>query len=110
MVDDQTAAEDEFAATAETGYKYVYAGLTWAQYWASEGVYNAANTASNATKDSHDELDKGGFDTVTRATVNHGLHRGSYQCEAIMYDKTAVLMRFPTGPQLMMQFLQTEQL
>lgn len=86
FVDDQ-AAEDEFAATAETGYKYVYAGLTWAQYWASEGVYNAANTASNGTKDSHDELDKGGFDTVTRATVNHGLHRGSYQCEAIMYDK-----------------------
>ena len=33
FVDDQTAAEDEFAATAETGYKYVYAGLTWAQYW-----------------------------------------------------------------------------
>ena len=32
FVDDQTAAEDEFAATAETGYKYVYAGLTWAQY------------------------------------------------------------------------------
>lgn len=61
FVDDQTAAEDEFAATAETGYKYVYAGLTWAQYWASEGVYNAANTASNGTKDSHDELDKGGF-------------------------------------------------
>lgn len=87
FVDDQAAAEDEFAATAETGYKYVYAGLTWAQYWASEGVYNAANTASNGTKDSHDELDKGGFDTVTRATVNHGLHRGSYQCEAIIYDK-----------------------
>ena len=87
FVDDQAAAEDEFAATAETDYKYVYAGLTWAQYWASEGVYNAANTASNVTKDSHDELDKGGFDTVTRATVNHGLHRGSYQCEAIMYDK-----------------------
>ena len=87
FVDDQAAAEDEFAATAETGYKYVYAGLTWAQYWASEGVYNAANTTSNGTKDSHDELDKGGFDTVTRATVNHGLHRGSYQCEAIMYDK-----------------------
>lgn len=87
FVDDQAAAEDEFAATAETGYKYVYAGLTWTQYWASEGVYNAANTASNGTKDSHDELDKGGFDTVTRATVNHGLHRGSYQCEAIMYDK-----------------------
>ena len=87
FVDDQTAAEDEFAATAaEDGCKYVYAGLTWAQYWASEGVYNAANTDSNSTKDSHDETDKGGFDTVTRATLNHGLHRGSYQCEAIMYD------------------------
>lgn len=86
FVDDQTAAKDEFAATAEDGYKYVYAGLTWTQYWASEGVYNAANTDSNSTVDSHNELDKGGFDTVTRATVNHGLHRGSYQCEAIMYD------------------------
>lgn len=86
FVDDQTAAEDEFAATAEDGYKYVYAGLTWTQYWASEGVYNDANTDSNSTVDSHNELDKGGFDTVTRATVNHGLHRGSYQCEAIMYD------------------------
>ena len=87
FVDDQQAAEDEFAATAEDGYKYVYAGLTWAQYWASEGVYNARNTQANSTKDTHDEFDKGGFDTVTRATVNHGLHRGSYQCEAIMYDK-----------------------
>ncbi len=37
FVDDQVAAEDEFAATAETGYKYVYAGLTWAQYWAFRG-------------------------------------------------------------------------
>ena len=90
FVDDQQAAEDEFAATAEDGYKYVYAGLTWEQYWASESVYNATNTQSNSTKDTHDEFDKGGFDTVTRATVNHGLHRGSYQCEAIMYDKNGV--------------------
>ena len=87
FVDEQQAAEDEFAATAEEGYKYVYAGLTWEQYWASEGVYNASNTSSNATADGHGETDKGGFDTVTRATVNHGLHRGSYQCEAVMYDK-----------------------
>ena len=87
FVDEQQAAEDEFAATAEEGYKYVYAGLTWEQYWASEGVYNASNTSSNTTADGHGETDKGGFDTVTRATVNHGLHRGSYQCEAVMYDK-----------------------
>ena len=84
---DEKQEEDPFSATAtEDGYKYVYAGLTWEQYWASEGVYNATNTDSNSVKDSRDEFDKGGFDTVTRATLNHGLHRGSYQCEAIMYD------------------------
>ena len=55
FVDEQQAAEDEFAATAEEGYKYVYAGLTWEQYWASEGVYNASNTSSNATADGHGE-------------------------------------------------------
>ena len=38
-------------------------------------------TSSNE-KDTHGEYDKGGFDTVTRATTNHGLHRGSYQCMA----------------------------
>ncbi len=86
FVDEQQAEADQFADEAETGYKYVYAGLTWEQYWASEGVYNAGNTESNSALDSHGEYDKGGFDTVTRATVNHGLHRGSYQCEAIMYD------------------------
>lgn len=110
FVDDQAAAEDEFAATAETGYKYVYAGLTWAQYWASEGVYNAANTASNGTKDSHDELDKGGFDTVTRATVTMACTEEATSVKQSCMTKTAVLMRFPTGPQLMMQFLRTEQL
>lgn len=31
--------------------------------------------------DGHNELDKGAFDTVTRATTNHGLHRGSFQTE-----------------------------
>ena len=87
FVDDQTAAEDEFAATAEEGYKYVYAGLTWEQYWASEGVYNATNTDSNSTVDERNELDKGGFDAVTRATTNHGLHRGSYQCMTTIYDE-----------------------
>lgn len=86
FIDEEQSVADEFAATAEEGYKYVYAGLTWAQYWASEGVYNSTNTQGNAEQDSHNEYDKGGFDTVTRATVNHGLHRGSYQCEAIMYD------------------------
>ena len=63
-------------------YQYVYAGLTWGEYWAAEGVYAAGDTSSSEEKDSHSEFDIGAFDTVTRATANHGLHRGSYQTEA----------------------------
>lgn len=57
-------------------YVYCYAGLTWNEYWASEGVYSAGNDSSSDTLDSHSELDNGGYDAVTRATTNHGLHRG----------------------------------
>ena len=74
LVSDTHAADDE--------YSYVYAGLTWQEYWANEGVYNAGDVTSSNEKDTHGEYDKGGFDTVTRATTNHGLHRGSYQCMA----------------------------
>ena len=49
---------------------------------AAEGVYNAGNTSSSDELDLKGEADKGAFDTVTRATANHGLHRGSYQTEA----------------------------
>ena len=99
FVDDQAAAEDEFAATAETGYKYVYAGLTWAQYWASEGVYNAGDTSSSDELDLKKEADKGAFDTVTRATANHGLHRGSFQCNATIFmkDGTTYKVAYYTG-------------
>ena len=86
--------EDEFSAGDDTEeafsdesqlkgeYQYVYAGLTWGEYWAAEGVYNAGNTSSSDELDLKGEADKGAFDTVTRATANHGLHRGSYQTEA----------------------------
>ena len=76
-------------AASEEEYKYVYAGLSWAEYWASEGVYLAAGnslTSSSDVADKKGELDKGAFDTVSRATTNHGLHRGSYQCTAVIYD------------------------
>ncbi|MGL6200922.1 MAG: penicillin-binding Tp47 domain C-containing protein [Lachnospiraceae bacterium] len=66
--------------------KYVYAGLTWAEYWAAEGVYAAGDTTSSEEVDSKGETDKGAFDTVSRATTSHGLHRGSYQCDAVIYD------------------------
>ena len=51
-------------------YQYVYAGLTWGEYWAAEGVYAAGDTSSSEEKDSHSEFDTGAFDTVTRATAN----------------------------------------
>ena len=74
LVSDTHAADDE--------YSYVYAGLTWQEYWANEGVYNAGDVTTSNEKDTKGEYDKGAFDTVTRATTNHGLHRGSYQCMA----------------------------
>ena len=85
-VDEFTAADDETEAFADSDelqgeYQYVYAGLTWAEYWANEGVYAAGDTTSSEEVDGHNELDKGSFDTVTRATTNHGLHRGSFQTE-----------------------------
>ena len=67
---------------ADGDYSYVYAGLTWQEYWANEGVYNAGDVTTSNEKDTKGEYDKGAFDTVTRATTNHGLHRGSYQCMA----------------------------
>ena len=70
--------------TDEADYKYVYAGLTWAQYWAAEGVYAAGDATASADKDTKGEADLGAFDTVTRATTNHGLHRGSYQTTAVI--------------------------
>ena len=66
---------------------YVYAGLTWAQYWAAENVLNAGSTASSDTADRRGEKDLGAFDEVTRATSNHGLHRGSFQTIATIYTK-----------------------
>ena len=85
-VDEFTAADDETEAFADSDelqgeYQYVYAGLTWAEYWANEGVYAAGDTTPSEEVDGHNELDKGAFDTVTRATTNHGLHRGSFQTE-----------------------------
>ena len=65
-------------------YTYVYAGLSWAEYWAAEGVQAAGSAATSDEADSKGEYDKGAFDTVTRATTNHGLHRGSFQCNAVI--------------------------
>ena len=78
----QSASAKEESKPAEEKYVYCYAGLTWAEYWAAEGVQAAGSTVSSSEKDSHNESDKGAYDAVTRATTNHGLHRGSFQCNA----------------------------
>lgn len=64
--------------------KYVYAAMTWAEYWEAEGVQAAGDSSSSNELDTRNEADKGAFDAVTRATASHGLHRGSFQCVAII--------------------------
>ena len=70
-------------------WTYCYVGLTWAEYWAHEDVYNAGDASSSDVLDSKKESDKGGYDVVTRATAKHGLHRGSYQCMATIFTTDA---------------------
>ena len=84
----QAAYDEQNPSAPETEeYTYGYAGLTWAEYWAEANVQAAGSAASSSELDSHNEADKGAFDVVTRATFNHGLHRGSYQCTDVI--KTA---------------------
>ncbi|MFQ7090255.1 MAG: penicillin-binding Tp47 domain C-containing protein [Coprococcus sp.] len=78
------AKDYTFTYKYEDAYTYVYAGLSWAEYWAAEGVQAAGDASSSDAYDLRDEYDKGAFDTVTRATVNHGLPRGSFQCTAVI--------------------------
>lgn len=81
----QAAYDKQNPSTPATDeYTYGYAGLTWAEYWAGENVQAAGSSASSSELDSRGEADKGAFDVVTRATFNHGLHRGSYQCTDVI--------------------------
>ena len=76
----------KFTYTAESQYKYVYAALTYSEYWAAEDVQAAGSTEASDVKDTHNEYDKGAFDAVSRATTNHGLHRGNFQQDVTIYD------------------------
>jgi major membrane immunogen (membrane-anchored lipoprotein) len=64
---------------------YAYASLSYNEYWANEGVYAAGNDSSSDVADARGELDKGGYDAVSRATSNHGLHRGSFQQVSVIH-------------------------
>ena len=59
----------------------IYAGHC---IWKKRQWQAAGDAASSTEVDSKGESDKGVFDTVTRATANHGLHRGSFQCNAVI--------------------------
>ena len=79
------------AIAADEDYVYCAAALSWAEYWEQEGVFlsddaNGDWSAASADQDTRGESDLGAYDTVTRATSNHGLHRGSYQCTVKVYD------------------------
>ena len=69
-------------------YTYAYAAVPYDEYWQSEGVYlnkgSKWDVGSNEL-DGHNEYDKGAFDAVSRATTNHGLHRGSFQQSVVIH-------------------------
>ena len=75
---------------------YAYASVPYDEYWKSEGVYLsggdwtassdvADRTTSNKDGSVTEEHDKGAFDAVSRATSNHGLHRGSFQQDVVIH-------------------------
>ena len=41
----------------DSEYSYVYVGMSWAEYWANEGVYAAGDTESSADAASRNEYD-----------------------------------------------------
>lgn len=77
-------------------YIYAYAAVPYDEYWQSEGVtlsgsdLKASSDVADRTQTSKDgtvieEHDKGAFDAVSRATTNHGLHRGSFQQSVVVH-------------------------
>ncbi len=77
-------------------YTYAYAAVPYDEYWQSEGVtlsgsdLKASSDVADRTQTSKDgtvieEHDKGAFDAVSRATTNHGLHRGSFQQSVVVH-------------------------
>ena len=82
-----TGYEKTLTVTVPATY-YLYASLTYEEYWNGEGVYAADNTSSSEEADSRGEYDKGGYDAVTRATSNHGLHRGSFQQDVTIHTES----------------------
>lgn len=99
----KSGSEYTMTVTA-TGYKdqeinvtlpeniYAYAAVPYDEYWKNEGV-DLSGSDWDASSDEvdrddgrgHQEHDKGAFDAVSRATTNHGLHRGSFQQSVVVH-------------------------
>lgn len=47
------SAIDNLKAAVKEEYKYVYAGLSWAEYWAAEGVQAAGDSSSSSELDTN---------------------------------------------------------
>lgn len=79
--------DQEFKVTIPE-YIYAYAAVPYDEYWQSEGVYLNEGSkwdVGSEELDSRKEYDKGAFDAVSRATTNHGLHRGSFQQSVVIH-------------------------
>ena len=59
-------------------YTYLYAALTWDEYWANEKVYAAGNAAASAQLDSHEEHDLADFCSKYTVVENGGQLVGGY--------------------------------
>ena len=91
--------DQEFTVTFPE-YIYAYAAVPYDEYWQSEGVYRNEDSdwgAGSDTLDGHNEYDKGAFDAVSRATTNHGLHRGSFQQSVVIHTKDTAKDYYPVA-------------
>lgn len=83
--------DQEFTVTIPE-HIYAYAAVPYDEYWKNEGV-DLSGSDWDASSDEvdrddgrgHQEHDKGAFDAVSRATSNHGLHRGSFQQSVVIH-------------------------
>ena len=79
--------DQEFTVTIPE-HIYAYAAVPYDEYCQSEKVYLNEDSdwgAGSDALDGHNEYDKGAFDAVSRATTNHGLHRGSFQQSVVIH-------------------------
>ena len=87
-------------------WTYCYVGLTWAEYWAHEDVYNAGNASSSDVLDSKKESDKGGYDVITQQSMDYIVEAISAWLPSLLQMQMVKLVlstKFPTGLMMVKQ-------